>query len=752
MKAIAAICGALILAVIVARRMWEQPIWYGDGWMHFHVYAAVYAVFSGALIAFRPRWFPALLGAVVLLVTVGAAGVVPVAAAAYILASCFALGRLIRPQLRMPEAILLGLACCMLTVQVLVHFPVNYPLVYGSLLAIPLLFNWQVIKQYTLPPGEGSAAQAFGLFPLLCHWLVVLKPETGPDALSMHLANPMSIAFRHQGSFDVRHMIRAAMPMGGDWVYLLGVLLGGEFAARLLNLAMLAIIATLIFRASLRWVGRTQAWLLVALFASLPVVQMVTGSLFVENIWAVFLLAAYLSVDDALLCGIFAGAAVMTKLLAAAFALPILFSKRPKIAALALAGLWALPPYIEAYVRTGNPVFPYMNTIFKSPFYDTQTPFVDDRLNEKLNPAVLYRLTFDTHKYVEGQDGAFGFQMLLLLPLVLLAAVKRPFQEWRTLAVVLVSSLLILSAAPHMRYLYPAMAISSILFALLLAELGNTGTLLVVACTAANLCFLPAASWIHKDFAWNPFDQAAADRFLTAGAPTRKLIAYMNEQHPGQPVLFLETLEVAGLHATEFSNSWHHTSFLKQLGNADYPAGLTNLFAANNIRYFIAPLHIPVRQIAVAQHLQANAAKELENGNYAVYALHDGPPQAVSLQTMPEGSYDDADPAIVYSGGWERDIQFVEARGHTLSYTNLPGARARFRFFGHELTYVFTKAPNRGRAEVAIDGVSRGELVMNSAKVEWQSQTTFKGLGDGWHEIEIRVVQGYADIDALVAK
>ena len=68
------------------------------------------------------------------------------------------------------------------------------------------------------------------------------------------------------------------------------------------------------------------------------------------------------------------------------------------------------------------------------------------------------------------------------------------------------------------------------------------------------------------------------------------------------------------------------------------------------------------------------------------------------------------------------------------------------------MTYVYTKAPNRGSAAVMIDGIARPNLALRSATVEWQKQTVYAGLGEGRHEIEIRVVDGYVDIDALLAR
>jgi hypothetical protein len=85
------------------------------------------------------------------------------------------------------------------------------------------------------------------------------------------------------------------MPMGGDWAFAGVYMLGGEYAARLLNLFFFLMIAGLVFEASRRWLTMAEALLLTALFATTPLIQVVTGSLLVENVWAVFVTAAVLS-------------------------------------------------------------------------------------------------------------------------------------------------------------------------------------------------------------------------------------------------------------------------------------------------------------------------------------------------------------------------------------------------------------------------------------------------------------------------
>jgi len=72
------------------------------------------------------------------------------------------------------------------------------------------------------------------------------------------------------------------------------------------------------------------------------------------------------------------------------------------------------------------------------------------------------------------------------------------------------------------------------------------------------------------------------------------------------------------------------------------------------------------------------------------------------------------------------------------------------------LTYLYTKAPNRGMADVVIDGVRKATLDLYSPKVEWQSRTTYK-LGSGRHVAVITVLpkknpksaDRFIDVDAF---
>jgi hypothetical protein len=128
--------------------------------------------------------------------------------------------------------------------------------------------------------------------------------------------------------------------------------------------------------------------------------------------------------------------------------------------------------------------------------------------------------------------------------------------------------------------------------------------------------------------------------------------------------------------------------------------------------------------------------------------------------TAKPGVYDDLDPAILLRGDWERSDGFEQTFGHTVAFTDIPGAEIRFAFEGRELTYVFTRAANRGIAAITIDGISQGTLDLYSAEPQWQSSARFPFLGPGRHLLVIRVTGEsragatgkFVDLDALLVK
>jgi hypothetical protein len=126
---------------------------------------------------------------------------------------------------------------------------------------------------------------------------------------------------------------------------------------------------------------------------------------------------------------------------------------------------------------------------------------------------------------------------------------------------------------------------------------------------------------------------------------------------------------------------------------------------------------------------------------------------------VPAAAVDDTSPAVVYSGNWGKGAFRSAFRG-TLTFSDEPGAVARFSFEGTELLYIYTKAFNRGMALVTIDGSARAAIDLYDPQIVWQARSVFGGLEPGPHHAEIQVLGrrnsassgDFIDIDALMGR
>jgi hypothetical protein len=135
---------------------------------------------------------------------------------------------------------------------------------------------------------------------------------------------------------------------------------------------------------------------------------------------------------------------------------------------------------------------------------------------------------------------------------------------------------------------------------------------------------------------------------------------------------------------------------------------------------------------------------------------------AAAFYFMPakvSGRFDDAGGWIGYSGAWTHTL-FRPAAESTVSFSNSRGSRARLAFRGGEITWIYTKAWNRGAGTVFIDGVSRGDFDLYSPDIQAQSRSVFKVSQPGEHVFELQVAgrksqaatDDYVDIDELIVR
>lgn len=766
--ALAALAALAICALygLVHEHLFFQELWSAEGVARFLGYSAVFWLAAGMILWRRPAWLgPAAIAFVFLYSTWWCwrffNPLAPIAVL-YFLGSSYFLGRRLAPGIDRAIAVLIGLAVWILVLSVAVHFPVNNKFAYAAGFAIPYFF---ARRQDWVWSADWPRSSAIPLYVVLAHWLVALKPEVSSDGLAMHLAIPTMVARHARFAFDFRQYSWALMPAGGDWAFTAAYLLGGEAAARLLNFALLALIAAMVYQASRKRTSPLGASIAAALFASTPLVQLVTGSLFVENVWAALILGAALTLarGELLWAGMLLGAALSVKIGTSAYLAPAaviaIYQARGRWRSAALAALafvvFAAPPYLNAWHMSGNPMYPFANHFFKSPYFDQATSLEDVRYQQRLDWKAGYDAAFRSGEYFEGQSGSMGFQYFLLtLPLLILLDRRGP----RAIVLLGVCGALITFATlPNVRYLYPALPLLAIGFGWLCSQLSFlSGASIVVI--ALNLWFLPASGWYHKDFAL--FTRAQFDDYLEYSAPQRKLVALLNRTAPGEPVAFIHGSVIAGLDAPGYGDTWHTYKFWKRMIESKDPKQIAALFREHGIRYLITEVP-PVTEYPVLERFVADwtAPGGATNGRYALRILRDQPAaKPRDTSPVPAGKYEDVDPRIEYTGAWMHDPQFKQASGASITYSNQPGDSLRFFFSGRSLTYVYTKARNRGTAEVLIDGQVRSSIDLFSPDTQWQSQTVFGGLEPGPHILEVRVsgqknpasVDYFVDVDRLI--
>ncbi|HLH38626.1 MAG TPA: hypothetical protein VKX39_05715 [Bryobacteraceae bacterium] len=766
-----AFVAALAFAIrgFAVEHLFRENLWSPEGLARLIVFSAAYWISAGVILWLRPAWFFWAAAIFALGYSEWWCALVFTAcaplAAIYFLGSCFLLGRVLFPRLDTLLATLAGFSIWIFLLSIAAHFPVNRPAIYFLAFAAPYLARsaWPKIS---FP--RATAGHALLIFVLMMHWLIALKPETGSDALAMHLAIPEMIARAGRFSFDFREYTWALMPMGGDFAFAGAYLLGGEAAARLLNFAMLALIAAIVYRASLRWLSPGRAALAAALFASTPLIQLVTGSLYVENIWAALIAGAAVALwtGELAVGGMLLGAAFSTKLGTSAYVpgaialawialRKMLRPVRSAAAGAALLVLFASPPYFYAWVRTRNPIFPFANSFFRSPYFDTSFPMVDARYRPEHSWSAFYALAFRSANFIEGQNGAMGFQYFLLLaPLLILLNRKGPRAPvWFGAAGAAITFL----SLPNLRYLYPAMPLVSIGIAWLWCELPAM-TMACAAMIALNIWFMPASGWQHDGFAL--FTRQQFEHYLLTNAPQRKLVEALNRIAPGQPAALLNGDSIAGLRARAFTDTWHTFDFWRQYLAAENAAAMSRVFHQAGVRYVIAPAKLDSK-IARQFLDEWTAPTGYIASNYELRRVVDARiMKPIEERALPAGSYDDLDPRIEYAGSWLHDRQFAEAAGSSITYSKHAGDRAQFAFNGSSIEYVYTKAANRGIAEVWIDRKLRAQVDLYSEKTRWRQSTAIGGLEAGPHTLEVRVsgrknaksADYFVDLDQFVVK
>jgi hypothetical protein len=336
---------------------------------------------------------------------------------------------------------------------------------------------------------------------------------------------------------------------------------------------------------------------------------------------------------------------------------------------------------------------------------------------------------------MEALPGAAGFQyFFLLLPAALLI---RRRDEALVLAAGLAAALVILAVLPNLRYLYGVLPIFSIVLVLLLRV--RFAAALFAALVAVNLYFLPSSNSYHPSFAL--FRKSEIASYVERLAPERLLIDHLNAAAPGQAVAIFGASGIAGLRAPAYSDNWHSEHYWKIVRGASTPADIRGHLAGRDIRYVIAPISRTAQFRVVREFLTLwlDPAGPTA-GPLGVFRVRDSAiaPERDTSPLQP-GIYDDTTDRFEYSGNWTEDHQFPEPASGSITYSDVAGHSVRFSFEGTRVVYWFTRALNRGVAEVRIDGRVRAWIDAYSPRTRWQAKREFMVSGDAPHTFELHV-------------
>ena len=402
------------------------------------------------------------------------------------------------------------------------HLPINYTGTYWVLYGLELIL---FALSHGLPKPALNQRWTAGHWLVFLHVLLFLPyamvPSYNHDDIAAHLFIPKQTALLGQFQFSpefVSAMNPSMLPMGA---YTSVFMLGGETGMRLLNLSMYSF-GFLLLESFTRQRWGIRASFLAVLFGVLtPFTHWTLGICFVDSFMFSFstlllaVAARFIEVREASLLpvlGLVAALGYLTKqqmiFVILPIAVPILVtalragcSRRRDVALnIALASLIFCaiisPPLIHNYLLSGNPLFPFYNSIFKSPYFPPQN-FADGRWNQPLSLATLWTITFSGSKFVENGDFSFGFAPLVLFPAILAIGGYRTAKRDLWIPGLLLFSLAyayvsFVTTGLYMRYLVGLIAPLSLCLALTsnaLLSLGRTSsriTALVVACLAAG--------------------------------------------------------------------------------------------------------------------------------------------------------------------------------------------------------------------------------------------------------------------------
>jgi hypothetical protein len=568
----------------------------------------------------------------------------------------------------------LGLIVIALVMNVAVGLPINGPRMYTAVFAGLVALRWRGsirLAQHLRTLwglcrtrlGVWSAVGSIAIGTIVCVQLVYAGfPEIQPDSLALHLVIVDTVKRTGQWHFAADFLDTAVLTVGADWLYAIAYVGAGEIGVKLMNYLLLLSAGALVYLLS-RQFGRASAIIATLILLSSPIAFTEANGIYVDNFLTMCVTTALVvcalwstmpARDRVLSAAVVLGGLPAAKLHGVVIAfvlLCLLLTKRIwhdvgaaggriAVAALAIFMLGAVP-YLISFVVTGNPIFPFYNAFFKSPYFDIWN-FVGSYPSD-IAPSAIFSLTFATSKHFQGTDGTFGFQSIVFLWPAIVATLLHPrFLPVSALVILLVYSVVILSQTADARYFYPVMPALSLSIALFISQLqkldsdvfawaGITAAALVAV---LNFVYFPGAVWLRPKFTLAALaDLDARNEMILRAVPVRLLVEKFNETYGtrarlvfmGQPVGF-------PLQGMPIYVNWYMAKVFHEMVETKTNEDVARWLSLVGATHLIMPTQGEMIWNAdvIRRYLAAEAAPIMVVGNQALYRI----PENVMFTTV----------------------------------------------------------------------------------------------------------------------
>lgn len=531
---------------------------------------------------------------------------------------------------------LLGAGVYAFVIGIFVHFRVNYNLIYFIFLSLPVLVSYFLdrklldhayfasqFRNLAQPKSNTKFLDLLISTFIFLYFFVALMPELGWDALWQHLFVASYVNSHHFWSFDPSLYVLSVIPMLGDWYFTLGYLLAGEVGSRLMNFTFIISILLILRDFVLYIKGDDAAVKWAILFFLITPLTFTEGTtLFVEIVWATFVLSAVLfflkfcedykkNGSYFYLSSFLLGLAMNAKLITIFFLPPLLLlliynyrvfknlTTRDFIGPIILFVLIGSFPYLNAWIIAKNPIFPFYNEFFRSPYYPPVN-FSDSRWPPTFSLDLPFKMTFESNKFIESSPGssALGFQwVFLFLPL---APLIYCFEERKKIFYLLFTglvsfSLIFCGVTAYFRYIFPSLLILLPYLGIQISYMLKIKSLLraiffISLSTAIflNILFLTSSS-MYPDFPLKSvLNEKTREDYLYQRLPVRLTVSYLNKINvKNSPVAIFSDPYVAGLNSEVLYMDWTNFKFQNEIINANSEIEMKALLLSHGVEFFI---------------------------------------------------------------------------------------------------------------------------------------------------------------------